>query len=59
MKVPRRLARRALAPALVTQASVVVAGVHVGDLVYGPSDEHWVKVDVDPAGPGLFRVRSR
>jgi hypothetical protein len=27
--------------------------------VYGPSDEHWVKVDVDPSDPGLFQVRSR
>jgi hypothetical protein len=27
--------------------------------VYGPSDEHWVRVDVDPSSPGLFRVSSQ
>jgi hypothetical protein len=28
--------------------------------VYGPSDEHWVRVDVDPSDPdGLFDVHSR
>ncbi len=27
--------------------------------VYGPSDEHWVQVDVDPADPDLFRIRSQ
>jgi hypothetical protein len=27
--------------------------------VYGPSDEHWVRVDVDPSDPDLFKVRSR
>jgi hypothetical protein len=27
--------------------------------VYGPSDEHWVRVDYDPTLPGLFDVRSR
>jgi hypothetical protein len=27
--------------------------------VYGPSDEHWVRVDYDPANPALFQIRSR
>jgi hypothetical protein len=27
--------------------------------VYGPSDEHWVKVVVDPSDPKLFRVSSQ
>lgn len=26
--------------------------------VYGPSDENWVRVDVDPSDPNLFQVRS-
>jgi hypothetical protein len=27
--------------------------------VYGPSDEHWVRVDVDPSSPALFSIRGR
>lgn len=27
--------------------------------VYGPSDEHWVRVDVDPSDPDLFTIRSQ
>ena len=27
--------------------------------VYGPSDEHWVRVDVDPANPALFTIGGR
>jgi hypothetical protein len=27
--------------------------------VYGPSDEHWVRVDYDPTIPELFRISSR
>jgi hypothetical protein len=27
--------------------------------VYGPSDEHWVRVDVDPSSPDLFSIAGR
>ena len=27
--------------------------------VYGPSDEHWVRIDYDPTRPDLFDIRSR
>jgi hypothetical protein len=27
--------------------------------VFGPSDEHWVRVDYDPTIPGLFKIGSR
>lgn len=27
--------------------------------VYGPSDQHWVKVDVDPVGGTLFTIHPR
>ena len=27
--------------------------------VYGPSDEHWVRVDVDPSNPKLFSIAGR
>jgi hypothetical protein len=27
--------------------------------VYGPSDEHWVRVDYEPSNPALFRIRGR
>jgi len=27
--------------------------------VYGPSDEHWVRVDVDPSLPELFSIHGQ
>jgi hypothetical protein len=27
--------------------------------VYGPSDQHWVEVDVDPTTPEVFSIHSR
>ena len=27
--------------------------------VYGPSDQHWVRVDVDPSSPALFSIHGQ